>query len=69
MALSSMMVPGLPWRNQTKIPIVDIKVKRHINPRFELDSDYVDELVSIRGYNYPEYIKKAHFVVAFSRRV
>ncbi len=28
-----------------KIPVTDIKVKRRINPRFELDSDYIDELV------------------------
>ncbi len=27
-----------------KIPITDIQVKRHINPRFELDSDYIEEL-------------------------
>ena len=27
-----------------KIPLSDIQVKRHINPRFELDWDYVEEL-------------------------
>ena len=29
-----------------KIPLADIQLKRHINPRFELDSDYVDELTA-----------------------
>ena len=30
-----------------KIPVTDIKVKRRINPRFEIDSDYVDELMAV----------------------
>ena len=30
-----------------KIPVTDIKVKRRINPRFEIDSDYVDELLAV----------------------
>ena len=30
-----------------RIPITDIKVKRRINPRFEIDSDYVDELMAV----------------------
>ena len=29
-----------------RIPLTDIQVKRRINPRFELDSDYVDELMA-----------------------
>ena len=29
-----------------KVPISDIKVKRYINPRFQLDSDYVAELMA-----------------------
>jgi hypothetical protein len=27
-----------------KIAIEDIQIKRHINPRFELDGDYIEEL-------------------------
>ena len=29
-----------------KVTLTDIQVKRHINPRFELDSDYIDELMN-----------------------
>ena len=29
-----------------KVPVTDIKVKRRINPRFEVDSDYVAELMA-----------------------
>ena len=29
-----------------RISLTDIKEKRHINPRFEVDSDYVDELMA-----------------------
>ncbi len=29
-----------------KVTLTDIQVNRHINPRFELDSDYIDELMN-----------------------